>query len=152
MRRNLFLICGGLFTLIGVLLLAASFLAIGINDGEWGRISKKGVFSGASELVWSPWQANPNEDSIEPFEGFRTKRVQVLPEVRSGYAKGLLFDFKVYEGRTIPGDATSTVPAIGPGWGAHYHGEWAVGSLAVASIFFVLAFQTRKPCRKISGF
>jgi hypothetical protein len=143
MRRNVLLTFAGIFTVLGAALLAASFLVVGINDGEWRNISQTGEFSRPNELVWTPWL--PNEDSVQPFPGRRLDgRTVGLAEVRRGDAKGLLFDFTVYEGRAILGDVASTVPAIGPGWGAHYHSGWAVGSIGVAAICLLLAFKDRK--------
>jgi len=142
MRRKVFLACAGGFGVATVLLVAACFLTIGIDDGEWRNISQTGSFSRPAALVWTPWAAT--DHTLRPFPGFHPGKAQpAFSEVRRGNASSLLFDFTVYEGRSIPGDSSSAVPAIGPDWGAHYHPGWAVGAMALAAIFLVAAFYVR---------
>jgi hypothetical protein len=143
MRRLTLIILGAGFLLAGFILLAASVLKTGINDGEWTVISKTGSFSKPSELIWSPWQAN--DGSITSFRHFHPKEEpRVITEFRSGRVSGFLFDFTVYEGRLVPGDKTSTVPTIGPGWGASYRSVPAKSALAVGMIFFISSCFTRR--------
>jgi hypothetical protein len=148
MRKKVLLACGCGFLLAGVLLIAAAFLTIGINDGERRSISQTGSFSKPGELVWTQWAGN--DGSIKPFPGFHSKTAQPESgpsEVRRGEASGVLFDFTVYEMRTVAGDPDSALPAIGPDWGSYYHAVWAFAALAAAVIFFILAFYLREGYR-----
>jgi hypothetical protein len=138
MRRKVFLACAGGFGLATVLLVAACFLTIGINDAERRSISQTGSFSRPAALVWTPWVAT--DHTVRPFPGFHPgTRQAAFSEVRRGNASSLLFDFTAYEGRSIPGDSSSAVPAIGPDWGARYHPGWALGAMVLATIFLLAA-------------
>jgi hypothetical protein len=142
--------CAGGSVFVAALLLAASLLTIGIDDGERRNISRTGSVSRPSAIRWESWRAN--EGFIRPFPGFgREKPQAIFLEARGGIASGWLFDFTVYELRSIPGDVNSIVPAIGPGWGAHYHSWLAVVALIVAATFMVLAFQQRGGWTKETG-
>jgi hypothetical protein len=119
------------------LLLAASLLTIGINDGEWRNLSERGFFSVPEALVWTPWQ--PNDGSVTPFTHFRPEEPKPpIAEFRGGRARGILFDFTVYEGRASRG-AEANFPALGPAWGASYHYVWAVVALATGAVLLAAA-------------
>ncbi|MGC3992182.1 MAG: hypothetical protein QM796_21310 [Chthoniobacteraceae bacterium] len=139
--RKLILFCAGAFSLCGACLLFASFLTIGINDGEWRNLSEKGTFSQPEAVIWERWRLN--EDSIQPFPGTEAaNRHQSFLVVRDGVAKGWLFSFTIWEGR-VEGDERPQA-AIGYGWGAHYSIQPAVYSLVIAFLFLVWGFHLRK--------
>jgi len=150
MLRRFYFICAGVSLAAFGLLIAAAFLSIGINDSETRNISATGSFSRPNDLVWTPWGANDGE--VRPFPGFHPDKPEPrIPEIRMGMASGLFFDFTVYEGRSIPGDPGSAIPATGPGWGAYYHALWPLGAMVVATIFVVLAFYTKEQPRGPRG-
>jgi uncharacterized protein YndB with AHSA1/START domain len=142
MRKKVFLGCGCGFLLVTIVLMGAAFLTIGMNDAEKRNISRTGLFSKPSELVWTPWA--PNDGIAVQFPGYRPDRPRpFLAEVRRGHASGLFFDFTVYEGRTVRGDPASTVPAIASDWGAYYHAGWVFAAMSAAVLFFLLAFYAK---------
>jgi hypothetical protein len=113
-----------------VVLLAGFVIPIGINDGEWGHLSRTGSFSTPDALQWGAWQAN--DGSITAFYGYQPELEKPeFPQYRRGEAHGWLFDFVVYEGKASNVDGNRVFPAIGPGWGTQFH------SIRVVSAFFL---------------
>lgn len=112
MPRKLLLCGGGLFIVLGFVLLVGALLKTGANDAEWRSISRTGLPSKATDFSWTEWR--PNDGSVKPFPD--GNRSQTVPsEFRIGHARGILFNFTVYEGRV---DSDRIIPALGPVWGA----------------------------------
>jgi hypothetical protein len=138
--KNLLLIGGsillGIGLLLGLLLLAGPIVYLGINDGEWGRISRTGFFSAHEELQWTDWQ--PNDGSVTPFTGFQPEvEKPEIAQFRRGDVHGFLFNFTVYEGRGANSGNNAIFPALGPHWGASYNSVWAIPAitLGIALLF-----------------
>jgi len=122
----------------GCLLLFFTLAGPGINDAEWRTISETGLPSLPERFSWSGWQRN--DGAVYPFSSFQPEqRPDRLPEFRVGRAKGFLFDFVFYEGRYSNEGAIREFPAIGPGWGTHYHWIWACLAFALGGCFLVTA-------------
>jgi hypothetical protein len=121
-------------------------LWIGINEGEWGIISRTGAPSMPHKLTWTEWQ--PNDGTVTPFRGYRPEvEKPEIAEFRRGHDDGFLFDFTAYEGRAAGADANKSFPAIGPNWGADYNSVWAISALAlgIALLFGARFVRHRAP-------
>jgi hypothetical protein len=147
MRKRILIVLGCCFFLIGLLLLLGFVLVQGINDGEWGHIRETGNISDLNLIVWSDWQ---------PIRGVKIQQFSLDEyqlqdqgdlEFRKGIGRGMLFDFTAYECRKADGNMTKIVPAIGPGWGASYHGIWSFVSLSIGTTLLLLAILVRDPMR-----
>jgi hypothetical protein len=120
MKGHLPIIGGSLLTLAGALGLFLAFAVTqGVNDGEWGHISRTGLPSSPEKFIWSDWQKN--EGGIEPFDGFKPLHQPAsLTEFRIGTAHNIYIEFTAYQGRFVQNGNWETFPAIGPNWGARY--------------------------------
>jgi hypothetical protein len=128
------------------LLLFVSAARIGINDGEWGIISKTGLPSHPELLTWSAWRAN--DGSVQPFSHFRPlEQPKSLPEYRVGYDRSFLFDFTFYQGRYEHDGMTELFPAIRSGWGATYRPIWAILAFVLSMLSFVARWRFTAPPR-----
>ena len=147
MQKRILIVLGCCFFLIGLLLLLGFVLVQGINDAEWGRIEETGKVSYSDLIVWTDWQTD--QGSVTPqFPGVQNELPeQGILEFRKGEGRGMLFDFTVYECRKTNGSETKIVPAIGPGWGASYHGIWSFLALSLGAILLLLVFFIPKPAR-----
>jgi hypothetical protein len=144
MKKWKLIIFGCGFLILGFLLLLGFILKQGLNDGEWGGIENTGKFSGQEQVVWENWQRDKGRVTTE----FLGKENQ-LPdrgnlEFRKGKASGFFFDFTVYECRNA-GDKSKIVPAMGPGWGATYHGIWAFIAISIGVCLLSVGKAFRNP-------
>jgi hypothetical protein len=148
MRRRILIVVGCFFLLLGFLLLLGYVLVLGVNDAEWEHLETTGNISDSNLVVWSNWQ--PDQGLVSPqFPGPQ----YILPdqgilEFRKGTGTGMLFDFTVYECRKTSGNTTKIVPAIGPGWGASYHGIWSFLALTIGTILFSVGFLIPSSVKK----
>jgi hypothetical protein len=148
MRRKILIVLGCCFLLMGFLLLTGYVLMQGVNDAEWEHIDKTGKISDSNLVVWSNWQQDQGL-VIPQFPGTQ----YVLPEqgileFRKGKASDMMFDFTVYECRKTSGSTTKIVPAIGPGWGASYHGIWSFLALSIGAALLLLGLLIRNSTSK----
>ena len=135
--RLLTRIAGLLLLILGAFLWFLSiFFTIGINDAEWGKISKNGSPSKPELFIWTAWQKN--DGSIYSFS--REQKLEVT-DFRVGQAHTSLFTFTAYEGRNIRADH---FPALGPHWGASYNYTWTICALLLGTFLLFLPFPRTK--------
>jgi hypothetical protein len=128
---------GILFLVIGVLLFLVSFVAVGINDAEWGHVFRTGLPSHPELFTWTSWQKNDGTVGV-----FSPRTEEPVNEFRKGYAHNPLFSFTIYEGRN---GKDPRFPAFGPHWGASYNYSWAVGAIAIGIPFIAFSMLTKRP-------
>ncbi len=149
MSRLALLICGIVLLAFGCLLFVFGLAKIGINDAEWGHISRTGLPSAPDKLLWSPWQHN--DGSVSPFSSFQPEqRPDSLPEFRVGRGQTMFFDYVIYQGRFVRGGVAHEFPALGPASGAVYHPLWACLTIAAGLFCLFAARFVRHPSRKVS--
>jgi hypothetical protein len=133
MLRTMLLSFGIALFVAGCLLSVLGLATHGINNGEWRTISQTGLPSRPELFTWSAWR--PNNRSVYPFRSFQPfQQPETLPEYRVGRGKGCFFDFVFYQGRFARDGVSHEFPAIGPGWGAAYHWDWALLAFAGGAV------------------
>lgn len=147
MPRISLIIAGWLFILIGCLLLLLAGLRQASNFSERNHIRDHHTYSTPGAFEWSDWRAN--DGSVTHF-GFPTQEHEQrqkldITEYRRGRAHAFLFDFIAYEGRSAEASTVAPFPVLGPDWGAHYNGIWAISALVlgIGLIFVSRYFKPR---------
>lgn len=141
MIRRTVIALGVLFILVGLVLMTGYMVKQAINDSEFQRIHSTGKFSHPEMIVWTEWK--PNDGTVNP-ETFAHDYIPAgKSEFRKGKVSGDLFDFTIYEWRLTNEVPTKIMPALGPGWGATYHGIYAFGALAIGFCLVMLSLVPR---------
>ena len=143
MRKKTLTTLGAVFLFTGCLLAMASALTTGINDSEWGHLSKTGGISTPEKLIWSEWR--PNDGSVTIFRQYHPQEeFGPVTNFRVSHTHGILFDFTAYEAQCLQSNHVVTVPAHGPNWGASYRREWMFMAFGIGAILIVSSVFVRR--------
>jgi hypothetical protein len=150
MRRDYFIILGILIIFVGCgLLFLAPAIKVGINDAEWGNITRTGYISRPTKVIWSDWQ--PGNGTVTRLRQYRPEEeFEPVTKVRTGRARGVIFDFTVYEGQCLRSNSIVTFPATGPNWGASFHREWIFAVVGAGAVFVAIPLILRRQTSALS--
>lgn len=154
MMQKAIFIAGMLLIALALLwLFVWKFLPIGINDAEWGHISRTGLPSDSGAgLFWSEWHTNGIEE-ITPFP----TQTNVAPDhpvsaYRIGKGENQFLAFGFYQATCILDDGREViVPAYGPQSWTRMKWRWPLSVLALGGVMVcagILMKRMRQTARK----
>jgi len=134
MMKKTILITGTLVVVLAFLwLFVWKFLPIGINDAEWGHISRTGLPSGGGAgLSWTAWQTS-ELDKITLFSVQTNVPLDhPISAYRFGKGENQFLTFGFYEAKCILDDGREViVPALGRESWTRMKWHWPLAVLAL---------------------